>query len=194
MQPLFSFDTNRRGGNRVTVLEAPHYGRNADADRVSRHIRERLVRELLNRGFDAEDCGMTYVEVQRRGGFDSGLLVELTPADASERSIADASVRVPNGSIDIAVVVSRIAAELRVYDGRSLELVAKHRLQSQVASVVPGGAGVESRSTSISVGLPMDYARYRAAINGVVDDAANEISNLRRQRRYRSWLTESVSE
>jgi hypothetical protein len=180
VQPLFSFDTNRHAGNRITVLAAPHYDRSADEDRVARRIRERLVRELRERGFDAQDGGISYDEMQRRGTSESGLLVELAPADSSERSIADASVRVPSGVVDISVVVSRIAAELRVYDGRSLELVAKRHLHSQAASVVPTGAGVGSRTISIFLGLPIDYARYRAAINGVADDAANEISNLRR--------------
>src|SRR6476469_8006421 len=116
VQPLFSFDTTRRAVQRITVLEAPRYDRSDDEDRLARRIRERLVRELRSRGVDAQDTGMTYDELQRRGTLDADLFVELTPADSSERSIADASVRVPTGAVDIAVVVSRVAAELRMYD------------------------------------------------------------------------------
>ena len=48
----------------------------------------------------------------------------------------------------------------------------------------PGGNRItvldSPRYDRSDAGLPIDYALYRADVNGVVDDAANEISDLRR--------------
>ena len=180
VQPALAFDTRKSTGNRITVLQAPVY-RGEYEDRVSARVRERLVDELRSRGFDAVDGRVTYDVLQREAPLDSDLYVELAPSRIDERPVAGVALPIPSGAVDIAVIVSRVAAELRVYDGRSLALISKRHLHAQNATVMPVAARAGGSRISAAIVLPfVEYARYRAAVNAVVGDAADEIAGLRR--------------
>ncbi len=113
--PAMSFDTTRRGANRIAVLDAPAYDNGGYGDRMSVRVREQLV------------------------------------------------------------------PELRVSDGRTLDLVARRRLDRSNTTVIPTGVGAGSSRLSVFLAVPfVEYLRGRAAVNAVVDDAADEIDGLGR--------------
>ena len=177
----FAFDTGHKTGNRVVVLRSTLDNEGQSESRAAVRVREQLIRELRDRGFDASDARMTYDQFRREGQLDADFIVELAPGESEARSVAEGGVRVPNATVDIAVIVSRVASELRVYDGRTLDVIAKRHLQSHTTTVVPTGVGAGTYRMGVFVAMPfVEYFRYRAAVNAVVDDAADQIDALRR--------------
>lgn len=178
-QPALAFDPKRPLSNRITLLQAPAYDASELELQIARNVRDRLLGELRARGFDAADSKLTYDEAQRTGAEISGLYVEIAPSEVHAHSTGDVAVRTRNVGVDVAMLVSRVAAELRVYDGRSFALIAKRHISREDVRVVPTGIGVGSYRMSVWFALPfVQYARYRAAANLVVRDAAAEIESV----------------
>ena len=178
-QTAIAFDPTPRRGNRVTVLQAPLYNGSGYEDRVASRVRQQLVRELRRRGFDAVDGSMSYEELRRGDRIDSNYYIELAPSDAYATTTGGASVGVSHAAVDLSVIVSRVAAELRIYDGRTLDLVTKRHLSRENVAVVPTGVGVGTYRMSVWFALPIaEYVRYRSAVNAVVADAAAEFTGV----------------
>ena len=179
VSPSFAFDPTRPAVHRITLLQAPMYKGTDFELQIARGVREGLLRELRGRGFDVTDSGSTYADVQRDASAVSGLYVELAPSDAHSERSGDVAVSGRSVGVDVAMLVSRVAAELRIYDGRTLELIARRHLSKADVSVVPTGIGIGSYRMSVWFGLPFfQYARYRAAARAVVKDAAAEIAGI----------------
>ena len=70
-----------------------------------------------------------------------------------------------------------MAAEVRVYDGRTLNTIAQFDLHQHNTSVVPMGIGLGGRWTWAYFALPfMQYGQYRAAAHAVARQAAERIA------------------
>lgn len=178
-QPAVAFDPQNPVTNRITLLQAPAYDASDFELQITRNVRERLLGELRARGFAAVDSALTYDEAQRTGAQVSGLYVEIAPSDFHAHATGDVAVRARSVGVDVAMLVSCVAAELRVYDGRTFALIAKRHLSREDVSVVPAGIGAGSYRVAVWLALPIvQHARYRAAANGVVRDAAAEIESV----------------
>jgi hypothetical protein len=174
--PAFSFDPSRHNGNRIAVLQAPIYNGGEYENRIATSVRRQLVRELRDRGYDAVDSRVSYEELQRSGRTSADLYVELAPADMYAHPTGGVTVRTRSVAVDVAVVVSRVAAELRLYDGRTLDLIEKKHLRRENVTVVPTDIGVGTYRMAVWFVLPfVEYVRYRSAISAVVRDAASVI-------------------
>jgi hypothetical protein len=180
--PAFSFDTTRRAGSaqRITLLQAS-IDNGYDEGRVAARVRQQLVRELRERGFDAVDGRYSYDDLVRGGRTDSDLYVEITPSSESVTQAGGVGVGNRHVSVDLAVLVAHAAAELRVYDGRTLNLITKRSLHRNNVTVVPTAVGAGTHRAAVWIALPfVEYVRYRAAVGAVVDDAAAEIAGITR--------------
>ena len=181
--PAFSFDTTRRPGNslRITLLQASIGNSYDGEDRVASRVRQQLLRELRERGFDAVDGGYSYVDLVRGGGIDSDFYVEIAPSSEAVTEAAGVGVGIRHVTVDLGVLVSHAAAELRVYDGRTLNLITKRNLHRRSVTVVPTAVSAGTYRAAVWIALPfIEYVRYRAAVGAVVDDAAAEIAGITR--------------
>lgn len=181
--PAFSFDTARRAGSahRITLLQASIDNGYDGEDRVAARVRRQLVRELRERGFDAVDGRISYDDLVRGGRTDSDFYVEITPSSESVTQAGGVGVGNRHFSVDLAVLVAHAAAELRVYDGRTLNLITKRNLHRNNVTVVPTAVGAGTYRAAVWIALPfVEYVRYRAAVGAVVDDAAAEIAGITR--------------
>jgi hypothetical protein len=174
--PASSFDPSRHSSHHIAVLQAPIYNSGEYEDRIATSVRRDLVRELRARGFDAVDARTSYEELQRRGRSSADVYVEIAPAEMYARPTGGVTVRTRSVAVDVAVVVSRVAAELRLYDGRTLDLIEKRHLRRENVTVVPTDIGVGTYRMAVWFALPfVQYVRYRSAVGAVVRDAANVI-------------------
>jgi hypothetical protein len=181
--PAFSFDTTKRAGNtqRITLLRAPIVNGYEGEDRFAARVRHQLVRELRERGFDAVDGGYSYDDLVNGGKADSGYYVEITPSSQSITEAGNVGVSNRNVSVDLEVLVAHAAAELRVYDGKTLNLITTRNLHRRNVTVVPTAVGAGSYRAAVWIALPfIEYVRYRAAVGAVVEDAATEIASVMR--------------
>lgn len=175
----FAFDPVKRDLNRITVLEPPLYGSTDVEMQIAGNVRRHLASELRSRGFDVVQSPATYADLQRSGATDAGLFVEIAPSDFDSSAQGDVAIAGRNAGVDLALLVSRVAAELRVYDGRTLALIAKRHLTRKDVSVVPTAIGAGGYRMSVWFALPfVRYARYRVTAGAIVNDAVAEIGKI----------------
>jgi len=75
------------------------------------------------------------------------------------------------------LVLGEVAAEVRLYDGRTLNQIARYDLHKRNMAVVPMSIGIGGRSLSAWIALPfVQYGQYRAAAHEVARQAAERIA------------------
>ncbi len=177
--PAFAFNPTRLNPNRITVLQPQPYDASDVELQVAHNVRARLLAELRARGYEAVDSPLTYDDVQRTGAAVSGLYVEIAPSEVRGHAQGNVAVAAHNVGVDIGMIVSHVAADLYVYNGRTFELVAQRHLAHDDVAVAPTGIGLGGYRVSAFVALPfIQWARYRAAAGAVVRDATDEIVKI----------------
>jgi len=176
--PLFAFTVNPRPGDRIGVLRISGRFTYRPELAVANTIQNDLRRELASLGFKAFDAQMTYDELLRRGpANDADYYVEVLSGDAAGRPVGGAGVGVGGGEVEVGVVVARVAAEVRLYDARSLNAVDTYDLRRDNTAVVPTGIGIAGGSIWASIMLPfVEYGQYRSAAHDVARQAAHRIA------------------
>jgi hypothetical protein len=178
--PAFSFNPSRHTGTRVALLQEPIVHGGEYEDRIAANVRHQLVRELRDRGFDAYDARISYADLRREPRADADLYVEILPGDNYAYPTGGVGVRTSNVAVDVGIIVARVAADLRIYDGRTLDLVAKRHLRHENVTVVPTAVGAGTYRMSVWFALPVvQYLRYRSAVADVVREAATIIADGR---------------
>jgi len=176
--PLFAITGNPVRGNRIGVLRiADRY--DGPAATVAENVQSGLCRELRNFGFDAFETDVTYDDLRRFERDAPSYYVEIVRGDGWSREAGgvDLSNGVVGGSVG--VIVSGVAAEVRLYDGRSLEVIRSFDLRHRSTSVAPTGVGIGGRWSWLWVGLPFfRYGEYRNAAREVAHDAAKQIAGV----------------
>lgn len=147
---------------------------------MSSAVRNFLQAELHKAGFDAFDAHATYDALRRDEADAPDYWIEIASSSGGG-PVGGVGVGGSHVVVDISVVVARVAAEVRVYDGRSLELVQRFELDRTKTGVMPTSIGVGGRDLFGWIALPiMHYAQYRAAAREVARDAALRVAQWRR--------------
>ena len=132
----------------------------------------------LSRFPPAFDAGVTYDDLRRNDRGAADYYVEVISSRGGDHSVGGIGGGGGNIGIGVAVVVSRVAAELRLYDGRTLEQIDAIDLQKGRTGVVPASIGVGGRSFWAYIALLfMRYGEYRAAAHDVAEEAAERIAH-----------------
>lgn len=163
----FAFDT-RPVAKRVAVV-AGDSPLESDARVVRNTVAGEFVAQLRRRGFDAYE---TYEAVEGEADY----IVEIVGGEPTSSEYG--SVGVNNGSAGLAlgVMVSRVAAEIRVYDGTTLELLSTDHLSRRASGVVPTGLGVETGPFFAFVALPLiERAKARRVARAAARDAVSSV-------------------
>ena len=176
--PVFAINTSiLRRGDRVGVLRMSERFDVAAEETVARTIESDLPRVLRDRGFDAFDAHATYDDVRRGDGPGAAYYVEVVGARAGDREAVGVGVGAENVYASVGVVVSRVAAEVRLYDGKTLELVDRWDLAKKSTAVVPTSVGIGGHFVWASIALPfVHYGQYRSAARDVARQAAGRIA------------------
>ncbi|HEV7922459.1 MAG TPA: hypothetical protein VGR02_16875 [Thermoanaerobaculia bacterium] len=145
-----------------------------DADLASL-VGRNLRAELRRKGFDAFVTDRTMENARPE---DADYYVELMPSSGTgDYPIGDVEIGSRNVAGGVTVVLSRVAAEVRLYDGRTLEQVASYDLRQTKVMPVPSWISVGGRNFYTVLGLPfVQYAQYRRAAGAVARDAAARIA------------------
>jgi hypothetical protein len=165
-----AFDETR-AAPRVGVLR---YGYEATpvGDEVVRH----LVAELRDRGVDAFDAQLTYDEAADEGYAEADYLVEIA-ADAEGGDFGGIGVGGEHGGVELSVLVARVAAEVRVYDGRTFELLSKDNLRKRSTAVLPTALAIGGRRAWLAIAVPFaQWAQQKRVVRGAARDAASRVT------------------
>ncbi|HUJ13414.1 MAG TPA: hypothetical protein VL284_06430 [Thermoanaerobaculia bacterium] len=175
--PAFALTMTPKPGDRIGVLRmSGRYGDRAERT-IANTIQNDLIGELQALGYKAFDTKMTYDELLRGGPQDAEYYVEVLSSDAAGRPVGGAGAAVGGVAVEVGVVVSRVAAEVRLYDGRSLVPAGTYDLKRDNTAVVPTGIGVAGRSIWAGIMLPfVQYGELRRAAHDVAHQAALRIA------------------
>jgi hypothetical protein len=174
--PVFGLTPLERG-NRIGVLQmADDF---AGPERVvARTIGVDLTTELTARGFNAFQAKATYEDAQRGGAPGADYYVEVVSSRTAQRQTAGIGAGVGPVGVEVGVVVAHVAAEVRLYDGRTFALLETYDLRQRNTAVAPTAVGLGTRSVWASVMLPfVQYGQYRSAAHAVAREAAARIAS-----------------
>ena len=176
-----AFDPARGRVDRIGVLATEDMEGRRDRGAM---VRSYLAGALRHRGLDAFNANYTYDELIRDGRSEADLYVELV-GDADERSYGGVGVGGNRGGVDLAVMRNYTSAWVRVYDGRTFQIIDTFDLSKESTALVPMAVGLGGRHVGLWVALPfVQYARHRAAARAVAGDAADLIAEVSRSEVY----------
>ena len=182
--PVDAFDPSaewddRGEAVRICILRTD-FGEHPTTSRVAATMRGFLADELRDAGFEAVESRATYDEVV--DGVDSGIAdvyVEFVRGDADDDRYGGIGVAGRHGGVELGLVVSYVAAGIRLYDGATMRLIDEFRVEARDRAVVPTAIGVGGRHVGLWIGLPpMRGLRYRAVAREAARDAAEGIGEI----------------
>lgn|SRR6185436_4661197 len=166
-----AFDTKRHTP-RVGVLRVSNEYSHA-AEYVATNVVRRLREELVERGVDAFDTGLTYGEIADGQGEDADYYVEILGASTDDGSLGGIGIGSQEIGVSVDVVVSRVAAEVRVYDGPTGKLLASETLSKRKTAVMPTSLYLGGSRIFAVVAMPfVQQSQYRSLTKAAARDAA----------------------
>jgi hypothetical protein len=165
----FAFDSTK-GGDRIGILRGA-------SDHGSTMERS-LLDELRNRGFDAFDVGLTYEELLDQEAVPvADYIVEINAGPTQTADYGGVDVVGSHADVSLGVMVSKVAAELRLYDGSTMELIATSDLSKRSAALMPTYVGIGGGSIFASVALPfIERAQHRSVARKAARAAASFVT------------------
>lgn len=165
--PVYAFHLTPQPGARIGVLRA---------DGESQIVQRDLCSELRALGFDAFDARIPFADLTRGERPAADFYVDVVSTRAANHPVAGGEVGDGRVGVDLAVVVSNVAAAVRVYDAATLELVDQYDLQQDRTAVLPTAIGF-GRFFWARIPLPfVQSAQIRSVAHAVAHEAAHRIA------------------
>ena len=173
-----AFDPTPGRGNRIAILTTVAAEDDVETLRVAALMRGYLAKQLKRQGFDAFDARATFEEIERNQIASADYYVEFMRAETNSDPYGGGVVAGRHGGVDLALVVSHIAAGLRIYDGRTLEIIDDVDVYARNRAVVPTAIGLGQRGLGVWVGLPVGLMRSRSVAKEAARDASESIAGI----------------
>ena len=170
----FAFDA-KKGADSIGVLRG-------EQD-VESAVERSLIGELQKRGFDAFDVGLTYEELLDQEAVPiADYIVVIDGGQAQTADYGGVDVVGRHADVSLGVVVSKLAAQLRLYDGDTMELIATSDLSKRTAALMPTYVGIGGGSIYASLALPfIERVQHRSVARKAAREAATFVTaNLRK--------------
>jgi len=173
-----AFDAARRP-ERIAVLRADTESLRGDEPVIERAVRETLIRELRSRGFDAYDADRTYEEAVADGAADAHYVIEILGSNADAIDYGGVDINGRSGGVSLAIVSSRVAAQIIVYDAETMEPIAKSELAKKNTALLPTGVGGGAgNAVFFWVATPfLERAQVRSVARAAARDAATFVTS-----------------
>jgi hypothetical protein len=142
-------------------------------------IARSLLTELRNRGLDAFDAGVTYEELMDEEAVPiAGYVIELR-GDTRTADYGGIDVAGRHADVSLGLVVSKLASELRVYDGHTMTLVASADLSKRSTALLPTSVGIGGGAVFAYVVLPfVERVQHRNVARRAARDAAEFVASV----------------
>lgn len=158
---------------RVGVLRAHESFELEHEVTIRKAFHQALHAELRARGFEVFDVDLPFDELAMDPDRDADWYVEIIPARGETVDYGGVGVGGRHADVTLGLLVARIAAEVNVYRGRTLELVATESLKKKNTALVPTSVGFGTRSLFAAIALPFVE---RAQARGVARSAARDLA------------------
>ena len=168
-------------GNRIGILTTTAADDDLVTLRVASLMRGYLARELRREGFDVFDTRATLEEIERGADPDADYFVEFIRGDTADHGYGGVGVGGRHAGVDMELIVSKVAASLRLYDGRTLEVIDDFDVDAEGRAVLPTAIGIGGRHTAFWVGVPFHVLKHRSVAKAAARDAARSIDEALEQ-------------
>ena len=166
---------------RIALLAAPEPWANRRDAQTADLVRNHLRGELRAMGYDAFITGDRVFDLGDEGTARADYYLEVTGATDGYPVGAIGFPIGHNAGAEIGIIVSRVAASVNVYDGRTLGLIRTIDLQKRKTSVAPTAVGVGGRRFWAALAVPIvEWSQYRAGVQAVAHDAALQLDQALR--------------
>ena len=177
--PAFAFKPERAARSerpRVGVLRMSQ-----EWERTERSVASMMVRylrdELRKQGLDAYDTELTYEEVANGDGEQADYYVEILGAGGDSGSYAGLGIGTYDVGVSVDLVVSTVAAELRVYDGNTGEVVLSESLSKRKKAVMPTSVHFGGSRIFAAIAVPfVQHAQFKSVTRSAARDAAQRVA------------------
>lgn len=178
--PVLAFNPGPVAGDRIAVLSTSA-GEHETSAHVAAMVQRYLAGELQSAGFDAFDTSLTYDDLAAGSDAGADFYVELVGGERTETQEGDV-LGVGGGwaAAEMGTVVARVAAGLRLYDARTLELIDAFRIKARDVAFVPTAIAVGGRF-GVWVDVPLARGAVRRAARGAARDAAQMLAGRSRR-------------
>jgi hypothetical protein len=175
----FALDTTKRG-NRIGVLVTRDRYAQGPESAMAAAIGKYLRDELQKAGFEAVLTNITYDELNRNAAEAYDYYVEVASSETSGGAPAGIGVGTASVAVDLSVVVTHVAAEVRLYDGRSLELIRRFDLKQSKKGIAPTSIAIGGGGLFGWISIPIsEIVQFRRAAHAVAKDAATQVADYR---------------
>jgi len=170
----FAFDTSHRPARIGVLRPLTEYDRGRESS-IQNLVLHSLRAELRDRGFEVFDAGMTFEEAER-GGANADYLVEVVGGEGYSDDFGGIGIGGRDADVTLSVVASRVAGHLRIYDGRTMEVLASEPISRRSSAVLPTSIGAGGRDFYAVIALPfVQWAQMRRVAHAAARDAANAV-------------------
>jgi len=165
-------------GDRIGVLMVSQQAASATDIRIAESVLNYLRDELTARGFDAFRMQTTYDLLRRDDRPAAAYFIEIVSSHAEANMQGSVAAAMGPVATEFGMVVGRVAAEVRVYDGRTLEMVDHLDLSQSHTVVAPTGIGIRGFPIVGWIAVPIaQRTQIRAASHAVAREAADRIAS-----------------
>ena len=178
--PLAAFNPSAETGQpRICILRTD-YEEDEMTTRVAAMMRGFLAKELRDAGFETVHSRATFNDVLEGDDADiADIYVEFVRGDAEDYDYGGIGVAGRHGGVELGVVMAQVAAGIRVYDARTMQLIDEFSVEARDRAVLPTAIGAGGRHVGLWIGVPlMRGLRYRAVAREAAADAAETIAEL----------------
>lgn len=170
--PLLGFDATPVKP-RIGIVRAPATYRFERGEYVQNAVRKALRDELRRHGYDAFTAEATLAQMAAHEDRTADLLIEIV-GQSDVEDYGGVGVGGRHADVSLGVLVSRVAADVNIYDGETLELIASDSLMKRSTTVVPTSIGIGDRHLFAVIALPF---LERAQVRSVARAAARELAS-----------------
>lgn len=149
---------------------------------MQRTVVDVLGDELRKRGFDAYEVDLTFTQLEQDPDRDADFYVEIVGAGGESFDYGGLGVGGRHADVSFGLIVSRVAAELRVYDGRTLQTLATKTLSKKNTAVLPTSIGIGGSDFFAVFAMPfVERAQLRSVARAAARDAAVRVADAVRE-------------
>lgn len=164
---------------RIGIVRAPAHPYDEYTHRM---LRESLRDELKSRGLEAFLIDAELEDIAEEDDRSADYYVEIA-GDTRFRDHGGVGVGGRHADVALGVVSSRVAADLIVYEGDSLERIAEETLSKKNTALMPTGVGVGGRSLFAWIALPLvERVQTRNVARAVAREMSEHVIDAVRSR------------
>ncbi len=162
---------------RIGILHTGDEWADLKYDSAAVAIEHEIALQLHERGLDAWETHRTLKDAFQDNVEPADIYVEVSGGEARLREIGGLDISGPHVATTLGVIISKAAAEVRVYDGRTLDLIDRFELSQRKTALVPTSFGLrEGPIIGFTVVPIFQHLQYRAAVRDVAKEAVQRIA------------------